>query len=184
MSENFYTYKVKKAAKAAPAAPAANVHNEAHQTDYYVKDTIKKPLTFPKPVANPHAYDKPIGPNRQTRMDKVDNAISKIRGGINNVTSNPQVKGVVDYVKQRSVNVANEMNAPTKKAGYRKDKYDADNGLPSNDMFGVSFFGSNNRDEDYDEAPRRKKRRKQRPKPRYEDRGESMGGVRYPRNPF
>jgi len=178
--------KARDARRAAPAAPASNV----------VTDDIKNAnITMKMERAsfeNRSTQPQSTVPKTTSFFEHAGNAVATINRGINSVVTNPHVQRAGKYLKDRSISIANEMQAqdrPTRKQKprYRSDKYDADNMTPADDLFGVVSYGSSYSDhgDDYRDAPiRKQKRRKQKPKQRFDDTRHGFGGIRYPKNPF
>lgn len=142
---------------------------------YYVKDKIEKKLTFPEPKVNPNAYKQPIGPVRPTTKDRVVGAITGVLG-------HPQVSGAVNWVKERSRQVADEMNesprqerrehyqpAPRRRGRKasqpRQIEYrDSPSPMMPPDPFGMGLMGMRDEPEQYQPAPRRRRRKASQPR--------------------
>lgn len=133
---------------------------------YCVKDNPEKKLTFPEPKMNPNAYKQPIRLVRPTTKDRVAGAITGVLG-------HPHVSGAVSWVKERSRQVANEMNespeqermgeqrrrrrkaSPARQNEYRESPSSM---IPSYPL-GMGFGGMRDEPEPSQPAPRRRRRK-------------------------
>lgn len=126
---------------------------------HYTLIKPKKKLRFPKPRTVEDQYDQPIGPMKPSTSEVIKERANK-------VVSNQYVKGAIDFLKQRSQQVAHEMQESPRrekrehKGGRKPESYDYQSVPVDPFMVGrYSGFGSNTNQEEYTK-PRKYKRRK------------------------
>ena len=124
-----------------------------------------KKLNFPNPRTEADQYEKPIGPEKPSTLER-------ITGATNRVVNNPYIRGAVGAVRERSAAIAHEMQeTPARerrehRGGRRRESYDAPMGggiTMMADPFGVGGFGQRSAPRrEYNDTPRKKKKRRRR----------------------